>query len=81
MNVEPCLAAHLIFRIGCLGQVAKAAVRDLAELVVVVEDHAAVAGDAEILEQQVAREDVGVGEVADALSIVERRAFGIRCGC
>ena len=82
-DVEPGLAAHFVFVVGRLRQVAEAAVRHLAQLVVVVEDHAAVARDAEVLQQQVAREDVGVGEVADALSVVERGAFrcGLGCAC
>ena len=42
--------AHLLSRCARLRQVAEAAIGDLAELVVVVEDHAAVAGDAEVLE-------------------------------
>ena len=79
-DVEPGLAAHLVFRMDRLRQVAEAAVGDLAKLVVVVEDHAAVARHAEILEQQVAGKDVGVGEVADALAVVEHRKFGRSVG-
>jgi hypothetical protein len=54
-----------------VGEGAEAALGERRELVVVVEDHPPVAADAEVLEQQVAGEDVGHGEVADGLPVVD----------
>ena len=51
---------------------AEPAIRQQRELIVVVADHAAVTCHAEILEQHVAGEDVGAGEILDRLAIVER---------
>src|SRR5262245_4491267 len=48
-DVEPRLGAHLVLLAARLRHVAEAAVGDAAELIVVVEDHAVVARDAEIL--------------------------------
>src|SRR6202007_1007717 len=58
-DIEPGFAAHLVFRVGCRRQVAEVAVGDAAQLVVVVEDYAAMTRDPEVLQQQVAGEDVG----------------------
>ena len=75
-HVEPGLGAHFVLVALGARQVAEVAVGHAAQLVVIVEDHAAVARDAEVLQQQVAGEDVGIGEIADALAVVEHRALG-----
>ncbi len=77
VDVEPRFGAHVVFVELRLRHVAEAAVGDGAQLVVVVEDHATVAGHAEVLQQQVAGEDVGDGEVADALAVVEHGLLGV----
>ena len=68
-------------RLVAVRQFAEPAIGDQAQLVVVVEDRAAVPGQAEILEQQVAREDVVARQILDRLAVVEdrlrRRASGI----
>ncbi len=77
VDVEPRLGPHLVLLVACLRHVAEAAVGDGAQLVVVVEDHAAVTRDAEVLQQQVARKDIRHGQVADALPVIEHGALGI----
>src|SRR5262249_8529904 len=76
-NIEPRLAAHLVLEIGCFGYVAEPAIGDLTQLVIIIEDHAAMTGHSEVLQQEIAREDVCIRKVADALSIVEHRTL---CG-
>ena len=71
-DVEPRFAsvpAVLVAR----RELAEAAVGDEAELVVVVEDDAPVPGQPEVLQEEVAREDVGPCEVPDRLAEVEDR--------
>ena len=74
-DVKPWLAAHFVFVVLRLRQVAETAVRYLAQFVVVIKDHAPVPGDAEVLQQEVAGEDVRIGEVADGLSVIDHRAL------
>ena len=62
-----------------LRHVAKMAVGDLTQLVIVVEDYTSVPGNPEILQQQVAGKDIRVSEVADALAVVEHCKLGCRC--
>jgi len=76
--MKPRLGAGFLLIGTGLRQVAKVAVGHEADLIVVVEDHAPMVGDAEILEQQIAREDVAGGEVAKRVAVVEDRGFG--CG-
>ena len=64
-------AARLLVR--ARGQLAEVHVRQEVDLVVVVEDDAAVPREAEVLREEVAREDVRLREVADRLAEVEDR--------
>ena len=52
------------------------AVREERQLVVVVADDAAVTGDAEVLEEHVAGEDVRAGQVLDGVPVVEAARRG-----
>lgn len=52
--------------------------RHQAQFVVVVEQHAAVAAHAEILEQQIAGEDVAARQILHRLAVIQHRAFGQR---
>ncbi len=79
--VKPRLGAGLLFFEARLGQVAKYAIRQQAQLVVVVKDHSAVAGHAEILEQEVAREHIARGQIAQCVAVVDDRGLrGRRLG-
>src|ERR1700741_680296 len=51
---------------------------DRLDLVVVVEHHAVVARDAEVLEQHVARKDAGAGELLDRIPIITQRGAQFR---
>src|SRR5438874_868560 len=55
---EPGLGRHLLQLVARRRQLPEGEIGQRAELVVVVGEDAAVAGDAEVLEQHVAREDV-----------------------
>src|SRR5690606_6590717 len=57
------------------GNAAELHFRHALDFVVVVEDHAAQAGDAEVLVQHVAGEDVGGGQVADGLAVLLHGGF------
>src|ERR1700735_2745028 len=69
--MKPRLAAGLFFLASRLRQGAKNAVRYQADLVVVVENHAPMAGHTEILEQQVAGKDIAGRQIAQCVSIVD----------
>src|ERR1700722_14285135 len=69
--VEPGLAAGFFFLATRLRQVAKNTIGYQADFVVVVENHAAMAGHTEILQQQVARKDIAGRQIAQRVSIVD----------
>jgi hypothetical protein len=60
----PGFGGHLLLWRLRLGNVAEVHVRQIADLVVVVEHDAPVPRDAEVLQQHVARKDVRRGELA-----------------
>ena len=70
VDPEPGLVAHLVLDVGGLGHRPEAAIREQGELVVVVEHHAAVAGDPEVLQQHVAGEDVGGSQLLDGVAVL-----------
>jgi hypothetical protein len=70
----PGLAGHLRLGIGRRRDAAEVAVGHVLDLVVIVEHHAAEAGHAEVLEQHVAREDVGVGQFLDGVAVLQTAA-------
>src|SRR5262249_5716497 len=70
-HVEPGLGRHLLLEGARLGHATEVAVREGGELIVVVEDDPAVPRHPEVLEQHVAWEDVGGGEVLDGLAEVK----------
>ena len=70
---EPGLGRELLLDRGRLRDAPEAALRQQAELVVVVADHPPVPGHAEVLQQHVAGEDVGGGEVLDGVAVVDHR--------
>ena len=74
--VKPRLGAGLLLFAARLRQIAKHAVRHQAQLVVVVKDHAAVAGHAEILEQEVAGKHVARGKIAQCVAVVDDGGLG-----
>ena len=67
----PDLARHLVFLVARLGHLAEGALGQVLDLVVVVEDDLAVAGDAEVLPQHVAGEDVGAHQVLDRVAVLD----------
>ncbi len=78
-GVEPGAGLHFFFVVAWLRHMPEPAVGDQAQLVVVVEHRPAVARHAEILQQQVAGEDIAQRQVADRLAVVDhRRARGLR---
>ena len=72
-HVEPRLGRHDLVLGAGLRHRAEIALRQQADLVVVVEDHAPVTGHAEVLEQHVARKGVRRREVLDDAAEVEDR--------
>ena len=75
-DVEPGLGSGLFLVGARLRQFAEHAGFERRHFVVVVEDHAAVARDAEVLQQQVAGEDVRGGQVAQRVAVVHDRGLG-----
>jgi hypothetical protein len=73
---EPRLECQLVVDRARRRQVAEAALRQRRQLVVVVEDHPAMAADAEVLEQQIAGKDVRGREIADRVPVVENGRLG-----
>ena len=73
---EPGLGGHLHQRIIGFRNRPEVAIGEQTELVVVVEDDPVVPGDAEVLEQHVAGEDVGGGQLAYGVAIVHNRVPG-----
>ncbi len=77
--MEPGFCGHLFFVGGGCRPIAEVAFGDQAQLVVVVEHRALMAGNAEILQQHVAGKDVVARHVLDGLAVVQRcgmRGFG-----
>src|SRR5215472_1437510 len=72
-DVKPRLAAHFLLVVAGQRQVTKVAVRDQAQLVVVIEDDPAGAGHPEVLEQQISGKSVGGRQVPNALAVVNDR--------
>ncbi|MNS25618.1 hypothetical protein D3C72_575160 [compost metagenome] len=66
----PGLGAPLVLRVAWRRDLAEVALRHVADLVVVIEHHPAVAGHAEVLEQHVAGEDVGRRQLADGVAVL-----------
>ena len=66
----PRLGRHLVLGRARLGHLAEVAVGEVLHFVVVVEDHPVLAGDAKVLVEHVAREDVGRHHVADGHAVL-----------
>ena len=73
----PDLARHLVVLVARWRHAAEVAVGDVLDLVVVVEDHLAVARDAEVLPQHVAGEDVGRDQVLDGVAVLDDGALDL----
>ncbi len=73
----PGLGAPLILGVAGRRDLAEVALRHVADLVVVVEDHPAMAGDAKVLEQHVPREDVGSRQLLDGVAVLLQREPGL----
>ncbi len=73
----PGLGAPLVLGVARWRDLAEVALRHIADLVVVVEHHPAVAGDAEVLEQHVPREDVGCRQLLDGVAVLLQREPGL----
>ena len=74
--MKPGLRARFLLLGARARQVAKHAIGHQADLVVVVKNHAAVAGDAEILQQQIAGKHVARGQIAQRVAVIDDRRFG-----
>src|SRR6187401_1872928 len=72
---EPGLGAVLIFVAGRGRQLPEIAFAQRGHFVRVVENDLAIARDAEILEQQIPRENVDAGELTQRIAVVEQRTF------
>src|SRR6516225_620365 len=70
---KPRLGGDLLFVGGGHWQLAKIAIGHPAKFVVVVENYAPVAGDAEVLRKEVASKDSRCGEVLNSLAIINHR--------
>ncbi len=71
----PGLGGHFVFFVARRGHAAEVAVGDVLDLVVVVEHHLAVAGDAEVLPQHVAGKDIGRHHVLDGVAVFDDGGF------
>jgi len=74
--VEPGFRTGFLLLAARLRQIAKHTVGQQADLVVVVENHAPVAGDAKILEQQIAREHIAHGQIAQRVAVIDDGRLG-----
>src|SRR5215469_17315628 len=75
---EPGLSGDLLFVAGGCWQLPEITIRQPAELIVVVENHAPLARDAKVLWKEVARKDIRRGQVLNSLAVVNHS--GARCG-
>ena len=73
----PGLAGHFLLVGSGFGDVAEVGVGYQFDLVVVVENDAFYAGDAEVFQQQVAGEDIGGGELLDGPAVVAQGLLGV----
>src|ERR1700722_9281102 len=69
--VKPRLRTGFLLLVARARQISKHAIGYQAKLVVVVEDDAAMTGDAEILEQQIAGEHVARRQIAQRVAAVD----------
>ncbi len=74
--VKPGLGTSLLFLAARLRQVAKHAVREQTQLVVVVEDDAPMAGHSEVLEEKIPRKDVAGSEIAQGVPVIDDGSLG-----
>ncbi len=74
--VKPGLAAVFFILAARLRQIAEHAIGQQADFVVVVEDHAAVTGHAEILQQQVARKHIARRQIAQGVAVIDDGGLG-----
>src|SRR5690554_3357971 len=73
----PRLAGKFLPRRRCLGNMAEVALREVAHLVVVVEDHTPMASHTEILQQHIAREDIRRSHLLDGVAVVFKHCAGL----
>ncbi len=64
---------HFFLVVFCFRQFPEPALGDQAEFVVIVKNGAAMPGDAEIFQQQIAGEDIAARKILDRLTVVENR--------
>src|SRR5690625_3523480 len=76
-NRVPRLAGKLLSRIRRLGNMAEVALREVAHLVVVVKDHASMAGHTEVLQQHIARKDIRRRHLLDGVAVVLEYCAGL----
>src|ERR1700722_20807950 len=76
--VKPWFGARFLFLAAWPGQVAEYAIGHQANLVVVVEDDAPVAGHAEILQQQGARKHRARRQIAKGVAVIDDGGLGGR---
>ena len=69
-DAVPRLAGQFILGIARRWDLAKIHFRHIADFVIVVEHHPAVAGDAEVFKQHITGKDVGGGQLADSIPIL-----------
>jgi hypothetical protein len=79
-DAVPDFPTHFFFFVAWFGHFAEVAIGDVFDLVVVVKHHLAVAGDAKVLPQHVAREDVGGHQVFDGVAVLHHRAASCSSG-
>src|SRR5438046_10220428 len=72
----PHVVGHLVIALGRRWNAAEAARGQELDLIVVVEHDATVTGDAEILEQEIAGEDVDCCELRKRVAVVSHGMFG-----
>ena len=68
-GAEPGFFGHFELRVRGRRYAAEVTLGEIADFVVIVEHHPTVTGDAEVLQQHVAGEDVGTGHVAQGITI------------
>ena len=76
----PGFAGQLHLGIRCRRNATEVAVGHELDLVVIVEDDTTITGDAEVLPQHVAGEDVGAGHLADGVTVFQHGVFHLLVG-
>ena len=79
-HVVPNFARHFVFFVARCWHTAKVAIGDVFNFIIVVKHHFAVAGDAKVLPQHIARKDVGRHQIFDGVAVLHHRTLHLAFG-